>query len=137
MRTYHGAAQWKEWILECRDSGMEIKTWCSLHDLSDNLFFRWRKRLIERGELEWDPDTGNLQINPCDGNTLPQVLQVNLPVSSESSAASASSSVRHTLLSESIAEAQIMIETPVNGCHIYVGSGFSQEALRKVMEVVK
>ena len=137
MRTYYKAAQWKEWILECRDSGMEIKTWCSLHDLSDNLFFRWRKRLIERGELEWDPDTGNLQENSSANNTLPQVIQVNLPVSSESRPASASSSVRHTLLSESIAEAQIMIETPVNGCHIYVGSGFSPEALRKVIEVVK
>ena len=137
MRIYHGATQWKEWILECRDSGMEIKTWCSLHDLSDNLFFRWRKRLIERGELEWDPDTGNLQENSCDGNALPQVIQVNLPVSSESRINSTASSARQTLLSESIMEAQIMIETPVNGCHIYVGSGFSPEALRKVIEVVK
>ena len=137
MRTYHGATQWKEWILECRDSGMEIKTWCSLHDLSDNLFFRWRKRLIECGELEWDPDTGNLQENSCDGNALPQVIQVNLPVSSESRINSTASSPRQTLLSESIMEAQIMIETPVNGCHIYVGSGFSPEALRKVIEVVK
>ena len=136
MRTYYKAAQWKEWILECRDSGMEIKTWCNQHNLSDNLFFRWRKRLIERGELECDPDTGILQENSSDNNTLPQVIQVNLPVSSESRPASASSSVRHTLLSESIAEAQIMIETPVNGCHIYVGSGFSPEVLRKVMEVV-
>ena len=115
---------------------MEIKTWCNQHNLSDNLFFRWRKRLIERGELECDPDTGILQENSSDNNTLPQVIQVNLPVSSESRPASASSSVRHTLLSESIAEAQIMIETPVNGCHIYVGSGFSPEVLRKVMEVV-
>ena len=137
MRTYHGAAQWKEWIMECRDSGMEIKTWCSLHNLSDNLFFRWRKRLIERGELEWDPDTGILQVNSCECNALPQVIRVNLPVSSESRIDSAASSVRHTLLSESIIEAQIMIETPVNGCHIYVGSGFSPETLRKVMEVVK
>ena len=136
MRTYYKAAQWKEGILEGRDSGMEIKTWCNQHNLSDNLFFRWRKRLIERGELECDPDTGILQENSSDNNTLPQVIQVNLPVSSESRPASASSSVRHTLLSESIAEAQIMIETPVNGCHIYVGSGFSPEVLRKVMEVV-
>ena len=111
MRTYHGAAQWKEWILECRDSGMEIKTWCSLHDLSDNLFFRWRKRLIERGELEWDPDTGNLQENSCDGNALPQVIQVNLPVSSESRINSTASSPRQTLLSESIMEVQIAPQT--------------------------
>ena len=136
MRTYHGAAQWKEWILECRDSGMEIKTWCDLHHLSDNLFFRWRKRLTERGELEWNPVTGRLQGNSCDSNTLPQVVQVNLPTPSEFRTVSASSPVRQTPLSESIMEAQIMIETPVNGCHIYVGSGFSQEALRKVMEVV-
>ena len=137
MRTYYGAAQWKEWILECWDSGMEIKEWCSLHHLSDNLFFRWRKRLIERGELEWDPGTGTLQGNSCDGNTLPPVIQVNLPVSSESGIGSAASSAKQTLLNESIMEAQIMIETPENGCHIYVGSKFSQETLRKVMEVMK
>lgn len=137
MRTYYGAAQWKEWILECRDSGMEIKAWCRLHHLKDNLFFRWRKRLIERGELERDPDTGNLKENSCNGTTLPQVIQVNLPVSSEFRIGSAASSAKQTLLSESIIEAKIMIETPVNGCHIYVGEGFSQEALRKVMEVVK
>ena len=135
MRTYYGAAQWKEWILECWDSGMEIKEWCTLHNLRDNLFFRWRKRLIERGELEGDPCTGNLQKHSGDGNALPQVIQVNLPVSPESRIDSAAS--KQTLLSESIMEAQIMIETPVNGCHIYVGSKFSQETLRKVMEVVK
>ena len=137
MRNYYGAEQWKKWILECSRSGMEIKKWCKCHNLSDNLFFRWRKRLVDLGEMEWPPRTEKNAETVTADQALPQVIQVNLPVSPKREPEQTTTSDNRSRLDGNIMEAQIMIETPVNGYHIYIGNGFSQETLKKVMEVAK
>ena len=75
QRVYYSEEQWKAWMTECCNSGLKIKDWCEQHGLSDNLFFRWRKRLLDQGKIVWKPsvnttNTGNDQ--------LPAVVQVNL-----------------------------------------------------------
>lgn len=132
-RTHYGAEQWKEWILECRNSGLSIKEWCECHNLRDNLFFRWRRRLIDRGELD-EFLYKKEEAKSSGGNpVLPQVVQVNLHAS-PSLAGSAPN--RENFPADNIISSRIMIETPINGCHIFVGTGFSQDTLRKVLEVV-
>ena len=31
--------QWKQWIIECQSSGMNVDDWCSQHNVSRNSYY--------------------------------------------------------------------------------------------------
>ena len=135
-RTYYEASQWKAWILEHKNSGITIKEWCLAHGVNTTCFFRWRKRLVDQGELVLDEEGPGIDV-PNRRSDAPAVVQVNsTDLGSRQDQESIGASSQRASLAESILASQIVIEAPASGCRIYVGTGFSQETLRRVMEVM-
>lgn len=133
-RKYYGSEQWKTWILECMASGQKIKDWCLSNGVSESQFFRWKKRLVDRGELEWHKH----QLVPTDKNAgKPMVVQMNFSDLEGTPPYKTDRFQAHASLAESILASQVVIEAPSSGCRIYVGTGFSQDTLKKVMEVIR
>ena len=135
-RIYYGRDQWKQWILECRDSGLAISDWCNQRGLNPNRFYKWRKKFLEDGTITGYPlrSEKTLKQSACGSDEktqFPAVVQVNLE-----------SLTKDTLPEppayrngQPFTDSQILVETPVHGYRIHLGTGFDQEVLRKLLEV--
>ena len=134
-RRYYGAAQWKKWIIEQRGSGMTVVDWCDSHGFGTGLYYKWRRKLVAKGELVLDdiPQTTSI----CAPKKAPAIVQVNIAELSSDATAGGDCVSSRTLLAESILASRIVIEAPSSGCRVFVGKDFSQETLRRVMEVLQ
>jgi len=62
--------QWTELIRECRSSGQTIAAWCADHNIKENCYYYWLKKVREAAcENLPSPDTEN---NP--------IVPVNIPI---------------------------------------------------------
>ena len=142
-RPYYGRDQWLKWILECRESGLTASAWCDLHGLNRNRFFKWRKKLIDEGAIEDYPLSPEQFQNksyqlPNEDGRLPTVLQVNLD--SLQAGDNEGRSKKDTCTArrdKPFTDSQILVETPLQGYRIHLGTGFDQDTLRKLLEVVQ
>ena len=136
-RTYYSADQWKAWILEWKASGMQIKGWCNLKGLDCTVFYRWRRKFIDKGELNPNTfeDMGTEKCNDSDAHA-PAVVQINLSDLDQKIDHLPDSSSRAPV-SECVLSSQLVIEAPISGYRVYVGNDFSQETLKRIMEVLR
>ena len=142
IRIHYGEEQWEQWILECRDSGMAIKDWCAQHDLDRHQFYKWRKKLLSDGTIDDYPRRSkrtHSHSEPEAEGHLPAVVQVDL---AESGTGSGDGPGMPDFGGEEkgwlpFPDSQVMIETPLQGYRIHLGSGFSQDVLRRLREVVQ
>ena len=45
-------ALWAGRISECRNSGQNVKVWCKEHDICEQTYYRWQRRLFEMAETQ-------------------------------------------------------------------------------------
>jgi hypothetical protein len=63
--------RWLRWLNEWRHSGLSVRAFCDRRGLSEQLFYRWRRVLAQRG-LTTPPDVG----------PMPLFVPVDLPATS-------------------------------------------------------
>ena len=141
-RKYYGRDQWKQWILECKDSGLTINEWCNQHGLNKNRFFKWRKKFLEDGTIEYYPmrtvRIRKEEEKKSDEDTqFPAVVQVNLDtLQSEKERGNVPPESSAGRLCQPFTDSQVMVETPVQGFRIHLGTGFDPDVLKKLLEVI-
>lgn len=142
-KKYYGRNQWKQWVLEWRDSGLTVSDWCNQHGLDRNRFFKWRRKFLEDGTIEEYPSRSgrtcihsNLETDEED-RKFPSVVQVNLdslqPGNDEDNILPGAPAQEAGQL---FIHSQVMIETPNQGYRIHLGTGFDQDVLKKLLEVI-
>ena len=143
-RKYYGRDQWKQWVLECRDSGLTISDWCNQHGLDKNRFFKWRRKFLEDGTIKDYPLRSvrfrkHSSQKTDEGDTqFPSVVQVNLD--SLQPGNDADNVLRDASAQEAgrlLIHSQVMIETPIQGYRIHLGTAFDQDVLKKILEVIR
>lgn len=142
-KKYYGRNQWKQWILECRDSGLTVSEWCNQHSLDRNRFFKWRRKFLEDGTIEYYPlrsdrtcKHSGLETDEED-REFPSVLQVNLDsLQSGNDEDNTLPGAPAQETGQLLIHSQVMIETPIQGYRIHLGTGFDQDVLKKLLEVI-
>ena len=55
LQTLNGQNKLTLWIgriSECRNSGQSVKTWCKEHDICEQTYYRWQRRLFEMAQTQ-------------------------------------------------------------------------------------
>ena len=141
-RKYYGREQWKEWILECRESGMMISEWCDMKGLNANRFHKWKKKLLSDGTIDCFPSHSGRVAPQETASTpvqLPTIVQVNLDcVRPDNTDRTACMELRGTgHIPQACLDSQVMFETPGRGYRVFIGNSFNQETLKRLLEVVQ
>ena len=47
MNMDQTAAEWAARIRSCRSSGLSVRQWCSDHNISPQIYYRWQRRIFD------------------------------------------------------------------------------------------
>ena len=47
VKTLFRKEQWKKLIFECQSSGMQVKDWCALHNVTKQTYYYWLRKIRE------------------------------------------------------------------------------------------
>ncbi len=70
---------WQDRIRDCRASGLSVRAWCAMHNVSHQTYYTWEKRCLARAE----EDLTQKETNISQGNTLIKITPDLLPSSQE------------------------------------------------------
>lgn len=119
---------WEELITEAARSGISVSEFCSQHSLSKNLFYRMTKLLGYtdggRRTEKWEAAASG---GPVSCNPMPALVAVPVGIVESSRSGVCEDH-------QGIPQPQIIIR--YGGFQIAVGDSFSNESLRRVLEVV-
>lgn len=109
--------KWSPIILEMEESGQSARCWCREHDVNVDQFYYWRRKLGMNQQGRKVPSTQDT------GGT-PGIAEIRLVLPQD-----------HRPASEPLFQPQVMIKS--ESFQVYVGTGFDDETLRRVLGVVK
>ena len=52
LNSQSKVALWAGRISECRSSGQNVKVWCKEHDICEQTYYRWQRRLFEMAQMQ-------------------------------------------------------------------------------------
>ena len=107
---------WRGVIKQQRASGLSAAEFCRRNEVSDALFYRWRRKLTEL-DAEEDSRRANAEPSPPgDRDARPQFVPIELPPPSPSAA--------------------FEIVRP-DGCRVLIRAGFEAADLREILRVLE
>ena len=78
MNGQQTLAIWAERIAECRNSGLSVKTWCKQHQVCEQTYYRWQKRVFALAKAQHEAQFSEITpIMPGQG-TAPVAITVHV-----------------------------------------------------------
>lgn len=129
-RTRHGRAFWLGHIEACERAGGMVQAYLLKHGLSEQSFYRWRKRLQSNVDLSVAPAASMFQ--RLEVSSFSELLEDSS--TSDHLTASAGNAVeRSDLVVEAITGCQIRLP---NGATLEVGGSLSTDLIGRLLQVV-
>ena len=117
------AKKWRPLILEMERSKKSARVWCSENNIRVNQFYYWRKKLNLHEHSHDDESSEDRKAKPRKANAPSGIAEIRLVIPQEKKP------------DQPLFKPEVMIKA--EGLQLYVGAGFDDETLRKVLGVVK
>ena len=139
VRMHKEEGEWISIIKEARASEQSIKDWCLMKGISRTSFYKWQARLTEKGVLEGFPKLEQSGYDRKEASSNGDESSEDYPcfvefVINKEEPEMESRDIPTSELAEEFQESKIMIQR--NSYQVFVGNGFSEDTLKKVLEVV-
>lgn len=56
-------SEWKDRIIECRNSGLRVSEWCQLNGYGLQTYYRWEREIMEEASKQLVPQTSAYELS--------------------------------------------------------------------------